>query len=506
MLQKRFREVSNRRQLAVQNAQVAEYNGDVPLIRNSWLDNLSERSRTQISLATCPLSRNVCTPSTTLSNRLGSLMEHPGNSKQIAVNVVPLLVASGIMLGTPAAVIAAAAPHAAALTTIMAGLGINLVSSGLAALCKPRRLLAGREYENLVANHDILRLVRTAWGDAAASAVQNYSESHPVSTLISLFAQRPDEFLKILEAVDPEDFIPEEISASTIREAIDASRRSLASPSAQEMNSKYVKNLNSALIGAVIDAVSRKLPSDLKLPSDFRPFLAGEDPRLPGGILGQLCIYVALHLKTDTRAQVAVLHLTLQDVSDDLTDMKQAQQQIEDLCKRIYASANQSQTVLLAAFENKIKDLSANIQTQLDEAFNHSIRPQLDRPFANASADTLASFTLSLPYYSHVWPRSCERCTPPVPRRSAPGPLDGDQWACRHWEKPHCSRTDRHGPNSNSRLSKGTHRLLAGRILEKPLMDQGRRTQVESGCRHIDSHRLCGPTRPKGSCHFPSRP
>jgi hypothetical protein len=320
-------------------------------------------------------------------------MEHPGNSKQIAVNVVPLLVASGIMLGTPAAVIAAAAPHAAALTTIMAGLGINLVSSGLAALCKPRRLLAGREYENLVANHDILRLVRTAWGDAAASAVQNYSESHPVSTLISLFAQRPDEFLKILEAVDPEDFIPEEISASTIREAIDASRRSLASPSAQEMNSKYVKNLNSALIGAVIDAVSRKLPSDLKLPSDFRPFLAGEDPRLPGGILGQLCIYVALHLKTDTRAQVAVLHLTLQDVSDDLTDMKQAQQQIEDLCKRIYASANQSQTVLLAAFENKIKDLSANIQTQLDEAFNHSIRPQLDRPFANASADTLASFT-----------------------------------------------------------------------------------------------------------------
>ena len=88
-----------------------------------------------------------------------------------------------------------------------------------------------------------------------------------------------------------------------------------------------------------------------------------------------------------------LLYTSLQDVSDDLTDMKQAQQQIEDLCKRIYASANQSQTVLLAAFENKIKDLSANIQTQLDEAFNHSIRPQLDRPFANASADTLASFT-----------------------------------------------------------------------------------------------------------------
>ena len=275
------------------------------------------------------------------------------------------------------------------------------------------------------------------------------------------------------------------------------------------MNSKYVKNLNSALIGAVIDAVSRKLPSDLKLPSDFRPFLAGEDPRLPGGILGQLCIYVALHLKTDTRAQVAVLHLTLQDCLGRLdrhetgptTDLRTCAE------RKLRVRRINLKRFCSLPLKTRLRTYRPISKLSSMKLSNHSIRPQLDRPFANASADTLASFT-----YTRF------RTTPMFGREAAKDALLqflGDPrpalWTvisgpARHWEKPHCSRTDRHGPNSNSRLSKGTHRLLAGRILEKPLMDQGRRTQVESGCRHIDSHRLCGPTRPKGSCHFPSRP
>jgi hypothetical protein len=136
----------------------------------------------------------------------------------------------------------------------------------------------------------------------------------------------------------PEDFVPQTIN---IHSAIEVSRRALLrdpdSPHSTVLEGsarEQVDQLKSALIDSVLDTISRKLGSDV--PPDLRAFLDGNDPT---GILGQLRTYVAFQLKTDHRAQVAVLHLTLQRLSDQQVSAGATQQRIEELCQQILNSS-----------------------------------------------------------------------------------------------------------------------------------------------------------------------
>ena len=126
------------------------------------------------------------------------------------------------------------------------------------------------------------------------------------------------------------------------------------------------------------------------------------------GLLGQLCTYVALHLKTDSRAQIAVLHFTQQDLSDRLVAMEKVQRRIEEFCREIYRSQNESQKALLKSFEDRNEILAKTIEGQIDRAFNKFVSPRLDPPFASTPADT---FAFAFTYHA--------RWTPLVGRDSA---------------------------------------------------------------------------------------
>ncbi|MGA2113733.1 MAG: hypothetical protein ABSH56_03160 [Bryobacteraceae bacterium] len=320
---------------------------------------------------------------------------------QHAVTALPLVVAGGLVLLSPAAAVATLAhpATAGAAAALIANLGPNLAAAGLSALCKPRRFLAGKEHQEHLANHDILRLVRKAWAEAAAATVAAYAEAHAGGSVTSLsleYPAPPQAFLKILREVKPDDFVPEQVTVGTIRSAIEASRRSLlggpAAPEEAELK-QHVEFLESALVASVVDTIAGKLDASSVLPPGFKDFVSGQDPRSQGGILSQLCIYVALHLKTDDRAQTAVLHFTLQDVSDRLVDMQKVQRQISEFCKEIYRSRNESQKAVLEAFENQVQILAKTIEGQIALAFNEFVRPRLDPPFATTGARLASPFT-----------------------------------------------------------------------------------------------------------------
>jgi len=322
-------------------------------------------------------------------------VEKPGSLKQIAVTAAPLLAAAGLVAINP---FAAAAALTHPLAASVASLGPNLLASGIAAYCRPDRLLAGKDHQEHLANHDILRLIRTSWGDAAAASLRQYVEAHPAHS-VSLKYQPPAAFLKILQKITPEDFhYAGQITLVTVREAIDSSRRTLlpapngvvASLDVQQ----HVAALKAGLVDSVIDAI-RKTSGErlLEMPPGFESFIAGDDPRFPGGILDQLCTYVALYLKTDARAQTALLHFTLQDLSDRQLGIAATQDRLADLARRIYETQVDSQKVLLHDFEARTSALAQTLTLRLDQAFNRFVCPRLEAPFDDAAESHSWSFT-----------------------------------------------------------------------------------------------------------------
>ncbi|HET6842473.1 MAG TPA: hypothetical protein VFK06_12445 [Candidatus Angelobacter sp.] len=308
-------------------------------------------------------------------------MQGPIGWKQHVATAVPLIVSAGIIAGGSIAAAAAATAHGGSFVgDMMASLAPNLIAGGIGALCKPRRFLAGSEQEQL-ANHDIRRLIDESWSEAAAATVKRYLEiqsaasaTHPLGLV---YARPPAEFLKVLKDLEVSDFSPKSTVAS-IRTAIAAARRSLLSDSEQQIGQAQIDSLDSDLAASVVESLAGKYSEP---PQDFIDFLAGKDARFPGGVLNQLCIYVALHLKNDNRAQIAVTHFTLQDISD-------SQARIQELCDSIYEQ-NQSQLQQLEAFEKRSHDLSNSIQKQIEHALNNFVKPGLRAPFSTAGVDTL---------------------------------------------------------------------------------------------------------------------
>ncbi len=75
-------------------------------------------------------------------------------------------------------------------------------------------------YQQPLANHDIVRLVRTAWGEAAVATIKAYWEAHGNPN--HGYSERR------VKAAKPQDFEPQTITVKTIQDSLTASRRARA--------------------------------------------------------------------------------------------------------------------------------------------------------------------------------------------------------------------------------------------------------------------------------------
>jgi hypothetical protein len=250
---------------------------------------------------------------------------------------------------------------------LLAATASGLVANGLSAACKISRFRVGKEYRETLTNHDILRLIRNAWGEAAVAALKAYSAAR---SELSIVRPVPQVFREVVQSLKPEDFADREISVASVRAAIQASRRALlqeADPEAKLL--EHVKQLQGALIDSIIETLKGKLDSTEQILPDLRDFLTGKD-----GILDQLAIFTAFYLKTDPRGQTAILQFTLQEISD-------YQLQLENLCNAIFEGQNESGKALLKALEERIADQRKHLCAYIDQKFNEEHCPRLAPPF-----------------------------------------------------------------------------------------------------------------------------
>ena len=309
--------------------------------------------------------------------------------KQSALAIAPLLVATGMVVTIG---LNANLADPTKLLETLANLGSNLLASGIGAYCTLRR--PGKEYREALANHDLQELIGDAWGEAAVASLKAYAEKWRAQNTHSLAVTQvwpTPAFLKLLRELKREDFGRDyEISESTMREALEESRRAILPrgeeesagrgsqlPNALEIQHRAAgaaEELKQALIDSVVSSVRRKAGGQ-PIPDDFVSFLNGGDEALKGGVLGQLCIYVAFYLKGRPNAQIAVVQLSLQEISDRQVDLALVGKRIEMLCIEIREAQSEAQRKMLDGF-------SARMTASLRREFGHFVRPVLEAPFA----------------------------------------------------------------------------------------------------------------------------
>jgi hypothetical protein len=305
--------------------------------------------------------------------------------KQYAPTLASLAVSAGAVLGTAAVHFnTQLQSNPADSNTLLVAVGTNLVASGIAALCKPGVLKAKAEFQETLANHDIRRLVETAWGEAAKAALDAYLEARQDPFSITNAAVS-DAFRAAVKGIEPSSFLPAKgVSVGEIRSAIESSRRHLLTgpdPADRKREEEVAAELKEALVQSMLTAISAYLHgSEATLPADLEEFLRGDDSAYPGGVLGELLLHAALYLKTNPHAQTAILHLTLQEIVDK-------QDTIQKLCEQIKASLSDTDQVRLGAFEQRMEAQTAAIQAHIDRAFNNHSAPRLDAPFDEVAAE-----------------------------------------------------------------------------------------------------------------------
>jgi len=334
--------------------------------------------------------------------------------KQTAQTLLPLLIAAGFVTGVGFLPHTVNAPGDYA--NLLASLGMNLAATGLSALCNVRRLWAQRDYREALANHNIRQMIKIAWGEAALAALKDYCHTHPVGPPSIVTVSASAKFHRAVAKLKPADFVRVEPSVATIQDALAESRRALlgevpsdapapkaedAGPS-EETKQRHVSDLTTALVDSVLDTVASRL-GDEPPPADLRDFLIGNNKGASGeSLLGHLCDYVAFYLKTNPRAQTAVLHFTLQEISDTVetgfAEQREAfakqKRRLAALLRAFRASQNAAQRQLIESFEAAQKRSNERLKRYIDEAFNEHVQLRLDPPFVSedGSADFLFTF------------------------------------------------------------------------------------------------------------------
>jgi hypothetical protein len=308
-----------------------------------------------------------------------------------AKSIVPFATAAAIVAGT--AMLSHQPGGPAGVDTLLAEGAVALVANGLSAFCRLGDFWIHKEYKETLVNHDILRVIRGAWGDAAKAAIDAYVKKH--SGALSILTGRPPKaFLIAVRRLKAHDFVGRDISVSTIRAAIETSRRSLlGTPDPQAALAGHLAQLQDALVHSVIGTVTSQLGSTEEIPADFRDYLAGK-----GGVLDQLVIHTAYYLKTDQRAQTAVLHFTLQEIADSEQEMLARQTRMEVLCQRIHDSQSASEKIVIRALEERLKVQNADLLAHLDRKLNDEHRPRLGPAFSpeHGAADFTYRFAYRL--------------------------------------------------------------------------------------------------------------
>jgi hypothetical protein len=242
--------------------------------------------------------------------------------KLMAQTLLPLVTAAGAI--SAVAFLPHGAHDAGDMHEFIANLSANLTAGGLGALCRPRRLWAEKEYRETLANHDIRHMIKTAWGEAALASLREYCAARPAWPPSLVNSGTSDSFHKAVASLKAGDFLDGEPDVATIHVALAASRRALLSevgpalpvvdaaqlePS-EEAIRQHTAKLNSALIDSVLSTIAKRPGAD-PAPEDLRDFLEGRNgAETSRSLLDQLCIYVAYYLKTNPRAQTAILHFT----------------------------------------------------------------------------------------------------------------------------------------------------------------------------------------------------
>jgi hypothetical protein len=92
---------------------------------------------------------------------------------------------------------------------------------------------------------------------------------------------------------------------------------------------------------------------------------------------------VALHLRSDERAQLAVLHFSLQDLADRHIEI---QARLDTVCQTILWASSDYERNLIEGFEQRLATNRDAVKRHIDQAFNDLVSPRLDPPFTSCQA------------------------------------------------------------------------------------------------------------------------
>jgi RecA/RadA recombinase len=256
-------------------------------------------------------------------------------------------------------------------------------------------------------------LIKVSWGEAAVASLNGYCEAHPAAPLPSVTSVSASAaFHRAVAKLKPADFSNGEPDVATIRTAVAAARRALlpegdlaalggGAPEAtlsEKAVCDQICELNTALIESVLTTVGKELGDDdqpLPQDQDLRDFLGGRDgaESIPS-LLDQLSIHVAYYLKTNPRAQTAVLHHTLQQISDrQESSSEEIQKRLGEFCDSVRATQSDLQRNLIDSFNKEQAEAAERITRHIDQAFNNFAQPNLDRPFDSPSDSEDFRFT-----------------------------------------------------------------------------------------------------------------
>jgi len=288
--------------------------------------------------------------------------------KQSAVAIASLAVSAGLVYF---------GARATPTDNLIQSLAPNLLSSGICALCDFKRYKEHREKREALANHDIQRMVASAWGEAAIATLKSYCTDR--SSRFNVITEFNERFKNGVFALKASDIYESPANVDTINRAIRTARRAMGDEEISDAQFKALateeaKAIEDGLIESVMRVLEKRIGADA-IPSDLKEFLKSGDGKPSSTLLGQLCTYIAFHLKTNTRASIAIQHYCQQRIEDKI-DVVNAR--IQEFCESVLRKLSDAQSDILLAFEKSQSDLASKLTNALQSA---AYQPRLDAPF-----------------------------------------------------------------------------------------------------------------------------
>ena len=121
--------------------------------------------------------------------------------------------------------------------------------------------------------------------------------------------------------------------------------------------------------------------------------------------------HIAMYLKTDSRAQIAILHSALQELITGQEDIERSAAEIKALCEAIQSAQDQNLQTVMLAFETHVKQLGRQVSENVQAALASGQRPMLIVPYRKSGQSHSTDAIDRLTYR--------ERTTPMIGRDAA---------------------------------------------------------------------------------------